>query len=159
MLYLIEKLYYQCRISRHKHHCHIQMDNFRPRHYTDPRCYSYHTVVYTSHHKHQRYIQMDNFRPRDDTVPRCYSYHKTLYTLHHTHQHYIQIDNVRLRDGIVPRCYSYHMSVDIANRMCYPHILKTGGGDNYSILQDRLSWELNTKPNTVCSITAICSTI
>ena len=45
----------------------------------------------------------------------------------HKRQRHIQMDNFHLRDGMVPRCYSYHMSVDIANHMCYPHILKTGG--------------------------------
>ena len=104
MLHLTEKLFYQCRISFHKRQRHIRVDRFRLRHYT---------------------------------VPRCYSYHKTLYTLHHTNQHYIRMDNVRLRDDMVPRCYSYHMSVDIADRMCYYHILKKG--ENYLMLQDRFS--------------------
>ena len=93
MLRLMDKLYYQCRISFHKRQRHIQMDKCRPRHYT---------------------------------VPRCYSYHKTLYTSHHTHHHHIQMDNFHLRDDKFPRCYSYHMSVGIVDRMCYPHILKTG---------------------------------
>ena len=78
MLRLIEKLYYQSRISFHKLQRHIQMDNFRPPHYTDLHCYSCHTILYTSHHTHQHHIQIDNFRLRDDRVPRCYSYHMSV---------------------------------------------------------------------------------
>ena len=69
-----------CRMPQRR----IHTDNFRPRHYRVPRCYSYHNIFYTLHHTHQHDIQTDNFIPRDHTVPRCYSYHTVLCTPHHT---------------------------------------------------------------------------